>query len=390
MSAIIIVDRKKRDDIHYRYKMPSIECKVESGGNGIKVVFSNLADVSAAIHRPPEALLKFLGIARGSQATFDAKDNKYYIMGNHPSAEVQDTVYDFIERYVLCKYCRNPETQVLPGKRTVNMRCGACGKETCLDSLDEKIVKELVKGSSQTKSETVRADTNIGAAAAAAAPVDSDIACMIDLTKEYVLPGESAVAKDPFGELFEALKDVKNLGRIGVQKRLIAIKSEHSINDDDVPRLIFRGATNFLIDNNQPFIASLRDASFLFKNLLDSCRSASDKVSSIQDTILHEVALRVINKDKAEKVPMVLKMLIDESVLEPAKVVSFCNSLETNATIKKKDQLPTLIEQSKVLVEWLLAGSAAPAEETPAEAPEAEAATAVAAKGKKSKKIEAE
>lgn len=384
--SIINIDKKKREDAHYRYKMPSLECKVESGGNGVKVVFSNLPDVCAALHRPNESLLKFLGISRGAQTTFDAKDNKYYMMGNHLTQELQDVVFDFIERFVLCKACRNPETTVMPGNRSVKMRCGACGKDTSLDQQDDKIVKELVKGSSVTKSETARADT---ATATAPSPtiVESDVVCTLDLTLAYALPGDNATPTDPSVILAEALKDIKNLGKTGVQKRLISIKSEHGINEDDMPRLIFRGATNAMIDiPDGAFISALREACFLFKNQLDSCRSAADKVSSIQDTVLSEVVLRVINKDKANKVPMVLKMLVDESILEPSKVVAFCKNIETNPQIKKKTVIPTLVEQLAVLIAWLEEGTA---KDIPEDAPAEEVAAPAAAKAKKSKKIDA-
>lgn len=385
--SIINVDKKKREDVHYRYKMPSLECKVESGGNGVKVVFSNLPDVCAALHRPNESLLKFLGISRGAQTTFDAKDNKYYMMGNHLTQELQDVVFEYIERFVLCKSCRNPETTVMPGNRSVKMRCGACGKDTSLDQQDDKIVKELVKGSGVTKSETARADTAANAApsSAPAATVESDIVCVLDLTKEYALPGETNIISDPAALLAEALKDIKNLGKTGVQKRLISIKSEHGFLEDDVPRLIFRGATNAAMETPEAhFIGPLREAAFLFKNQLDSCRSAADKVSSIQDTILSEVVLRVINLGRAMKVPMVLKMLVDESILEPSKVVAFCKNLETNPQVKKKADLPALIDQLSVLVKWLEEGTAKEATEEAAP----EEVAPVATKAKKSKKIE--
>lgn len=390
MTAIINVDKQKRDDPHYRYKMPTIECKVESGGNGVKVVFSNLADVAFAIHRPPEALLKHLGVSRGAQATYDAKDNKFYIMGNHLPDEIQNCVFDFIEKFVLCRHCRNPETQVIPG-RSVKLRCGACGKDSSIDSLDERVVKELVRGSSQTKSETVKADTS----APTPAPTinEADVVTVLDLTQDYTLPGESTTTKDPTSALAEALKDLKTLGKIGVQKRLISIKSEHGVSDEDIPRLVFRSATDATFEANGPFIAQLREAVFLFKNQIENCKSAADKVSVIQDTILSEICLRVINRDKPEKVPMVLKMLIDETVLDPIKVITFIKNIQNNGQIKKKGHLPLLVEQLAVLCQWLEDGTAQVAvegEDASKAAPAGEAPAAAAAKTAKKKKVVAD
>ena len=383
--SIINVDKRKKDDVHYRYKMPSLEIKVESAGNGVKVVFNTISDVAEALNRPVESLLKFLGVAKGAQTTFDAKDNKFFMMGYHIQSELQDCVFEFIEKFVLCKWCRNPETSVRVVKKSVCLRCGACGKDTSMDAQDDRIVRELVKGANQTQSETVRADTAATASAAAPSAVEREAECLIDLTQAF---GEAAAVKNPSDLLAEALKDTTNIGKIGVQKRVISLKAEFNVSEEDMPRLIFRGATDASIDGGLGFIAPLRDATFLFKNLLDSCRAAADKVAAIQDTILSEIALRVINRGKAEKTAMVLKMLVDESILEPAKVIAFCKGIETNPQVRKKDALPIVVQTVAPLVSWLEEGTGkdSAAEEAAAAAPvETEAAPE---KVKKSKRID--
>jgi len=40
------------EDQYYRYKMPALEAKVESRGNGIKTVIVNISDIAKALARP--------------------------------------------------------------------------------------------------------------------------------------------------------------------------------------------------------------------------------------------------------------------------------------------------------------------------------------------------
>ena len=43
----------------YRYKMPELEAKVESRGNGIKTVIVNLSDIAKALARPTTCLFPY-------------------------------------------------------------------------------------------------------------------------------------------------------------------------------------------------------------------------------------------------------------------------------------------------------------------------------------------
>merc|ERR1719487_2982426 len=109
MTQILNVDPQKKDDMYYRYKMPAIIVKKESRGNGVKTVFPNIRDVCAKLQRPPELLNKFFGYELGVQSTFVKADDKFLVMGAFTQEHMQEKVYDFVARAVLCKECRNPE-----------------------------------------------------------------------------------------------------------------------------------------------------------------------------------------------------------------------------------------------------------------------------------------
>jgi len=132
-------------DEHYRYKMPEIEAKIESRGNGIKTLIPNLSKVSKAISRPTKYTTKYLAFELGSMAKIDEQLDRYLIMGAHPPEKLQAVIYKFIENYVLCHSCKNPETRiVVEGKKMASLSCAACGATSPLDP-KQQIVQFIIK-----------------------------------------------------------------------------------------------------------------------------------------------------------------------------------------------------------------------------------------------------
>lgn len=121
---------RENTDPFYRYKMPPIQSKIEGRGNGIKTAVVNLAEVSRALNRPPSYVLKYFGSELGAQT----KEQRFLVNGQHDSAKLQDLLDGFINRFVLCGACKNPETEILIGKDdSLTRDCKACGKRTTID-----------------------------------------------------------------------------------------------------------------------------------------------------------------------------------------------------------------------------------------------------------------
>lgn len=115
-------------DAFYRYKMPPIVAKVEGKGNGIKTVIVNMADVARSLSRPAGYTTKFFGCELGSQTTIDDKIERYIVNGEHTAARFQDLLDLFIQKYVLCANCGNPETNMYVTKsEKLESKCLACG-----------------------------------------------------------------------------------------------------------------------------------------------------------------------------------------------------------------------------------------------------------------------
>lgn len=114
--------------------MPLLLTKIEGKGNGIKTVVPNMSDVARALSRPPTYPTKFFGCELGAQTSFDEKNDRYIVNGAHDATKLRELLDVFIEKFVLCKSCKNPETDLTITKQDEIIRdCKACGERTGVD-----------------------------------------------------------------------------------------------------------------------------------------------------------------------------------------------------------------------------------------------------------------
>jgi translation initiation factor 5 len=125
--SLVNINRLIKDPF-YRYKMHSVELKIEGSGNGIKTVISNMVDIGKALDRPPSYLCKYLGSELGVRTQIKIKDNKYILSGKFEKNHIQDLLDGFIKMFVLCHDCGNPETKLrITSKKLIESKCIACG-----------------------------------------------------------------------------------------------------------------------------------------------------------------------------------------------------------------------------------------------------------------------
>lgn len=152
--------RRDVADPFYRYKMERLQAKVEGKGNGIKTVVVNLSNVAHQLARPPNYVIKYFGFELGAQTNVDPKDDRWIINGAHEAGKLQDYLDGFINKFVLCKDCKNPETVVNIKDGDILLDCKACGKITKADmrhKLASFIMKDAPKKGKKDKS-TKKAD----------------------------------------------------------------------------------------------------------------------------------------------------------------------------------------------------------------------------------------
>ncbi|KAL8972799.1 MAG: hypothetical protein Q9183_000363 [Haloplaca sp. 2 TL-2023] len=148
--------RRDVSDPFYRYKMERLQSKVEGKGNGIKTVIVNLSSVAASLSRPPSYVIKYFGFELGAQTNNNPSDDRWIINGSHESSKLQDYLDGFISRFVLCKKCKNPETDVTFRDGRIVLDCKACGQRSDVDlrlKLSGFILKNQPKKGKKDKSE---------------------------------------------------------------------------------------------------------------------------------------------------------------------------------------------------------------------------------------------
>lgn len=143
-------------DPFYRYKMEKLQSKIEGKGNGIKTVIVNLSSVAASLARPGAYVIKYFGFELGAQTNTNPADDRWIINGAHEASKLQDYLDGFINKFVLCKKCKNPETDVVIKDGHIVLDCKACGQRSDVDlrlKLSGFILKNQPKKGKKDKSE---------------------------------------------------------------------------------------------------------------------------------------------------------------------------------------------------------------------------------------------
>jgi translation initiation factor 5 len=74
-----------------------------------------MLDVAHDLGRPPIYLTKFFGFELGAQAKVvgDGPTQRHIVNGAHDKEKLQDLLDVFINKFVLCGECKNPETELI-------------------------------------------------------------------------------------------------------------------------------------------------------------------------------------------------------------------------------------------------------------------------------------
>ena len=113
------------NDAFYRYKMHEVNTIQE----GQKTLIINLEDIAKDLKRDPMHILKYLSLTYGcgNKTNTGGGVCKYFLMGLFDDKKIQQGIFDFIDLFVLCISCKNPETYFVLKDASLQRVCSSCG-----------------------------------------------------------------------------------------------------------------------------------------------------------------------------------------------------------------------------------------------------------------------
>jgi translation initiation factor 2 beta subunit (eIF-2beta)/eIF-5 len=130
-------------DQFYRYKIECPIIKIEGSGKMIKTKILNINTIENLLYRSAELLLSYYCIKLGCN-----KLDNMTISGNHSQQILTDLMIEFINKYILCIECKNPETvcKISGSKKNkiIKVKCKSCGHRYELDDNNVKMIKSII------------------------------------------------------------------------------------------------------------------------------------------------------------------------------------------------------------------------------------------------------
>ena len=112
-----------------RFKMP--EVKVENTGN--KTVICNFNQVCSQVRRKPEDLCKFL--SKELAAPCKLEGERLILNRKISIKNVVSKVNLYVQKFVLCKECKKPDTEIIKQDGLKFVHCLACGAKHSLGNM---------------------------------------------------------------------------------------------------------------------------------------------------------------------------------------------------------------------------------------------------------------
>lgn len=127
-------------DPAYRYKMHRLILKKEKN----KSCITNLHEIVMDIKIPNQELIVSFFKKRLS-LSITGKGDRVLITSDVSQQTLQNTLYEFIEYFVICKRCRLPELSYMLTKNKLGTCCCSCGYDGTIDEnhYTIKIIKDF-------------------------------------------------------------------------------------------------------------------------------------------------------------------------------------------------------------------------------------------------------
>lgn len=117
---------KEIDDPFYRYKMEPINIINQRNTDSI----TNIGTIAKSLNRSPDMIVDYMKKRLSIAMKYDKKTFTIEVK-SITIERAQIAIYEFIEKYVLCQKCRNPETELSENQKS--FVCKACSHKSVIN-----------------------------------------------------------------------------------------------------------------------------------------------------------------------------------------------------------------------------------------------------------------
>mmetsp|Transcript_11305 Transcript_11305/g.42356 ORF Transcript_11305/g.42356 Transcript_11305/m.42356 type:complete len:407 (+) Transcript_11305:119-1339(+) len=354
-----------KNDTHYRYKRETLHVRQESATVIVnayaKTQITNLNVVADQIGRPLKYLIKYFQTALGTQTQYDSVNHLFKLNGLYTTEELEAIVESFIEKFVLCKACGNPETTIKVvgkgSKASVKLKCAACGKSTEVDPT-EKITNFITKNPPKTnKMATAATKTEDEPEKTHFSMTDENWNPELDTSPEAVAKRREAERALGFGvqEADDSATAKKAKPSHPVDLLRFFVENHEDASTDVAYKAVAKVRKHFDLTRNETvcliFEAVFRDESF-FKELPKWADLFAKVIKSKKQQIVFLRNLRRLirtHPKMANQLASIFEKLYDTELIEEDAFLEW----NKNESAKEDDLSKQLVGSARPFIEWL-------------------------------------
>jgi translation initiation factor 2 subunit 2 len=104
-----------------RFEVPEVDSRIQ----GNKTILANFSQIASYLRRRPEHIEKFL--EKELAAPGKIEGDRLILTKKIPPKKLQEKIESYTRKYVICKECRKPDTELLKEGNFFFVHCLACG-----------------------------------------------------------------------------------------------------------------------------------------------------------------------------------------------------------------------------------------------------------------------
>ncbi len=124
-----------------RSQIPEVSAKVERlelprlqySVIGMRTVIYNFKEISDALNRDPQHILKYLTGELATAAT--TQESRVIFQGKFTADTLVRLLQRYMDSFIVCPVCKRPDTRIVKEKRVTFLVCEACGARSSIKQL---------------------------------------------------------------------------------------------------------------------------------------------------------------------------------------------------------------------------------------------------------------